>query len=133
MTNQKPHIVRPQEESLINNVKKAIAQPESSPVMFYVWGIGGVGKSTLLDKLEEELYGTDKEKICFAKISFDRFDFNSVDENPLSVMEKLYKEIPQLGLFEKDISKIRQSDPFEKICENYKKTLNALGLSLIHI
>jgi tetratricopeptide (TPR) repeat protein len=127
MTNQKTHIVRPQEENLINNLKKAIAQPESFPVMFYVWGIGGVGKSTLLDKLEEELCNTDKEKICLAKISFDRFDFNSVDENPLSIMEKLHKEIPQLGLFEKDISKIRQIDPFEKICGDYKKTLNDLG------
>ena len=122
MTNQKPHIVRPQEENLISNVKKAIAQPNDFPVMFYVWGIGGVGKSTLLDRLQENLDGHFKE--ISQKIDFTKFSFSAVDETPLGVMEKLHRELPPLGILRKDL--LGKSDPFADTLKRYKSTLNDL-------
>ena len=122
MTNQKPHIVRPQEESLINNVKKAIAQPDGFPVMFYVWGIGGVGKSTLLDRLQENLDSHFKE--INQKIDFAKYSFSAVDETPLGVMEKLHRELPSLGILQKDL--LGRSDPFADTLKRYKSTLNDL-------
>ena len=122
MTNQKPHIVRQQEESLINNVKKAIAQPDDYPVMFYVWGIGGVGKSTLLDQLQENLDSYFKK--ISQKIHFTKLSFGAVDETPLGLMEKLHKELPPLGILQKDL--LGKSDPFAETLRTYKSTLNAL-------
>ena len=49
------HIARQEEKTLIDRITKAIAQPEAFPMMFYVWGIGGVGKSTILNKTQEKL------------------------------------------------------------------------------
>jgi putative protein kinase ArgK-like GTPase of G3E family len=55
MASQNLHLPHKQEEKLINEVAEAIAKPDHSPVMFNVWGIGGVGKSTLLRKFQEGL------------------------------------------------------------------------------
>ena len=122
MTNLKPHIIRQQEENLINNVKKAIAQPDDFPVMFYVWGISGVGKSTLLDQLQENLDGHFKG--INQKVHFAKFSFSAVDETPLGLMEKLHRELPPLGILQKDL--LGKSDPFAEILKTYKSTLNDL-------
>jgi signal recognition particle GTPase len=54
MASRIPHIIRQKEESLLNEVTAALQTPEEFPLLFHVWGIGGVGKSTCLGKLEEK-------------------------------------------------------------------------------
>lgn len=54
MVSPAPYISRAQTEDFLNAVKTALEQPDSHPVVFHVWGIGGVGKSTLLNRLREK-------------------------------------------------------------------------------
>ncbi len=113
------HIARPEEKTLIDRITKAIAQPEASPMMFYVWGIGGVGKSTVLNRTQEKLEEQYKNNVHFTKFSFATFT-----ETPLDVMVKLHKDLPQLGLLKKDL--LNNSDPFAEKHKTYKETLHAL-------
>ncbi len=113
------HIARPEEKTLIDRITKAMAQPEASPMMFYVWGIGGVGKSTILNRTQEKLEEQYKNKVHFTKFSFGAFT-----ETPLDVMVKLHKDLPQLGLLKKDL--LNKSDPFAEKHKTYKETLHAL-------
>ncbi|WP_103668775.1 tetratricopeptide repeat protein [Pseudanabaena sp. BC1403] len=118
------HIARPEEKALIDRITKAIAQPEASPMMFYVWGIGGVGKSTILNKTQEKLEEQYKNKVHFTKFSFATFT-----ETPLDVMVKLHENLPQLGLSQKDVKDLLPKsnlDPFAEKYKTYKETLNAL-------
>ncbi|MCY7332124.1 MAG: tetratricopeptide repeat protein, partial [Pseudanabaena sp. CAN_BIN31] len=108
------HIARPEEKTLVDRMTKAIAQPEASPMMFYVWGIGGVGKSTILIRTQEKLEEQYKNKVHFVKISF-----GAITETPLDVMVKLHESLPtQKGLL--------ATDPFAKKHKTYKETLHAL-------
>ena len=108
------HIARPEEKTLIDRITKAIAEPEAFPMMFYVWGIGGVGKSTILNKTQEKLEEQDKNKVHFVKVSF-----GALTEMPLDAMVKLHKDLPmQKGLL--------ATDPFAKWHKTYKETLHAL-------
>ncbi|MFQ4138812.1 tetratricopeptide repeat protein [Nodosilinea sp. PGN35] len=43
-----PYISRPEAETFLAALGNAIEKPQHSPVVFHLWGIGGVGKSTLL-------------------------------------------------------------------------------------
>ncbi len=113
------HIARPEETNLIERITKAIAQPEACPMMFYVWGIGGVGKSTILNRTQEKLEELYKNKVHFTKFSFATFT-----ETPLDVMVKLHKDLPQLGLLKKDL--LNNSAPFAEKHKTYKETLHAL-------
>ena len=113
------HIARPEETTLIERITKAITQPATSPMMFYVWGIGGVGKSTILNRTQEKLEEHYKDKVHFVKVSFGAFT-----ETPLDVMVKLHKDLPPLGLLKMDL--LNKSDPFAEKHKTYKETLHAL-------
>jgi adenylate kinase len=115
-----PHIVRQQETDLLCEMTKALEAPESSPALFHIWGIGGIGKSTLLNAREEHF----KQRADCSK-----FSFGGVNETPLSIMEKLYQGLPEheeeirLGWSAKNGIK---SDSFLQKYNTYKKTLNIL-------
>jgi hypothetical protein len=49
-----PYISRPQAAAFLRSVLQAFDQPAQNPVVYQVWGIGGVGKSKLLRKLIEQ-------------------------------------------------------------------------------
>ncbi|MBD2462019.1 hypothetical protein H6G89_13270 [Oscillatoria sp. FACHB-1407] len=49
-----PYISRPAAEAFLSAIASALQDPAQSPVVFHVWGTGGVGKSTLLNKLIAE-------------------------------------------------------------------------------
>ena len=118
------HIARPEEKTLIDRITKAIAQPEASPMMFYVWGIGGVGKSTILNRTQEKLEEQYKNKVHFTKFSFGAFT-----EEPIDIMAKLHENLPQLGALQKDVKDLLPNsklDPFAKKHKTYKETLHAL-------
>jgi len=118
MASQNLHLPHKQEEKLINEVTEAIANPDKSPVMFNVWGICGVGKSTLLTKFQEGLTDKDK-KIHFAKISFD-----TAYSTPLDVMVALHKDLPEINGLQKDLF---AKDPFSEKYETYNVTLADLN------
>ncbi len=110
MTRKSPYISRTQAKKFIEDVGNAIKKPESQPLLFYVHGIGGIGKSTLLKKLQE----TYTTKVNFAQASFG---LTSNIETPLALMEKLYQQLPDEGWGEED---------FTQLCKKYKDTLNQL-------
>ncbi|MEO0828435.1 MAG: hypothetical protein AAFY67_22815, partial [Cyanobacteria bacterium J06642_9] len=51
---QQPYVSRPEAEEFLAALDIALKSPTDNPVVFHVWGIGGVGKSTLLKKLVED-------------------------------------------------------------------------------
>lgn len=48
-----PYVSRPEAEAFLTALADAIKAPKESPVVFHVYGIGGVGKSTLLRRVIE--------------------------------------------------------------------------------
>jgi hypothetical protein len=119
MSQNKPHIVRKQETELLSDIKKALGEPEKSPLMFYTWGMGGVGKSTLLEKIQEKLENHYGDEIIFTKLSF-----GATDDTPLRVMEWLNGSLPKPRFFS-----FGKSDPFTDKYTSYKQTLHVLETS----
>jgi predicted alpha/beta-fold hydrolase len=91
MTNQPIYISRQQAETFLAEFAKALNQPSSQPLLFHVYGIGGVGKSTLLRKLRE-IY---QQQVDFAAASFG---FTVGIETSLKLMATLYEQLPQPSL-----------------------------------
>jgi tetratricopeptide (TPR) repeat protein len=95
------------------DISKAIEEPETQPLMFYSHGIGGIGKSTLLHKIQEDL----GDRVRFLKFSFgDPLISNSVD-TPIKLMKYLCE---QVGL--ENVS----SNPFWCLCHRYEQTMRRL-------
>jgi signal recognition particle GTPase len=61
-----PYISRQSAENLETAFAKALENPATNPIVFHVWGIGGVGKTTLTGKLKENY----SKKADFVEISF---------------------------------------------------------------
>ena len=81
-----PYISREQAENFLNEFAMALENPKSYPLLFHVWGIGGVGKSTLLDKLQEK-----HPEASFARVYFGR---TTGIETPLKLIARLYNQLP---------------------------------------
>ncbi|MFN7759506.1 MAG: tetratricopeptide repeat protein [Pseudanabaena sp.] len=116
MASQNLHLPHKQEEKLINEVAEAIAKPENSPVMFNVWGIGGVGKSTLLRKFQEGL----GDRIQGKKIHFAAISFDDNYATPLDVMVALHKDLPEIPFLKRDVL---AKDVFSEKYKTYQETL----------
>ncbi|MFN5400420.1 MAG: hypothetical protein ACK5C4_22800, partial [Pseudanabaena sp.] len=115
MASQNLHLPHKQEEKLINEVAEAIAKPENSPVMFNVWGIGGVGKSTLLRKFQEGL----GDRIQGKKIHFAAISFDDNYATPLDVMVALHKDLPEIPFLKRDVL---AKDVFSEKYKTYQET-----------
>jgi len=79
----------------LDDFAKAIEQPNSAPLMFYAHGIGGIGKSTLLDELKSRHYG---------KVKFLEADFNNRRlSKPIELMKHLHQQLsihqPEADIF----------------------------------
>lgn len=86
----KYYIERDEAKRLLERFAVAIKQPEGQPLLFNICGIGGVGKTTLLGRLQEAHAGeVDFLEICFAK--------TAGIETPLKLMRKLHQQAR--GLF----------------------------------
>jgi tetratricopeptide (TPR) repeat protein len=110
MTDSTPYISRTSAQKMLDNFGRALKQPGSSPLVFYTYGIGGVGKSTLLEKLRETY---DRDAV-FARAFFGP---TSRIDSPLALMEHLYKQLPEDEWGE---------EAFTDLCKKYKETLNKL-------
>jgi len=115
--NQIFYISRKPAEDFLTALDKAFKEPAEHPLLFHVYGIGGIGKSTLLDRVQE----THQQQAHIAK-----FDFSGnipANETPLKVMVKLYDQLPKPDIWNR---KLFKSDPFIQLCEQYNQTLQRL-------
>ena len=110
------------EESLVfeHSVSQALNSPAASAVVFQVYGVGGVGKSTVLDRVEQ----ANRDKAQLARVSFG--DEDGLNE-PISLMKKLYDRLEASsrtpGLLGKDVKLLLdKADPFP---EQYRKFFDA--------
>ena len=116
--NQIFYISRKPAEDFLTALDKAFKEePDKHPILFHVYGIGGIGKSTLLDKVQE----THQQQGNIAK-----FDFSGnipANETPLKVMVKLYDQLPKPDILKRELFK---SDPFIRLYQQYNQTLQRL-------
>ncbi|NER33877.1 MAG: tetratricopeptide repeat protein [Oscillatoria sp. SIO1A7] len=117
MSKQNPYIRRKPAEELEKALADALAAPgESSSILFHVWGIGGIGKSTLLGKLAD--------KYRESKAGLAKFDFKGrAEETPLKVMAKLYEQLPKPNILNREVF---DRSPFAPRYEQYCQTLRRL-------
>lgn len=113
-----PYISRKQAHEFLAKFAKALVSPESTPLLFQVYGFGGVGKTTLTQKLKE----THELQADFAEVSFGR---TPGIETPLKLMEKLYELLPKpTGLWRRDL--LPKPDPFTSLYDQYQQTVYKL-------
>lgn len=93
----------------LDDFDKAIEQPKSAPLMFYAHGIGGIGKSTLLDELKSLHHG---------EVKFLTADFNNRRlSKPIELMKHLHQ---QLSIHQPE------ADFFTVRYQQYEETLRRL-------
>ncbi|UNU27082.1 TPR end-of-group domain-containing protein [Microcoleus vaginatus] len=93
----------------LDDFDKAIEQPNSEPLMFYAYGIGGIGKSTLLHELKSRHHGN---------VKFLEADFNdSRLSKPIELMKHLHQKL-SIHQPEADIFTVRY--------QQYEETLRRL-------
>jgi hypothetical protein len=127
MTNQIPYYIsRKQAQDFLAKFAKALAQPQSQPLLFHVYGFGGVGKTTLIRKLKE----AQEQQVDFSEVSFG---LTPDIETPLNLMAKLYELLPKpTSLLKRDVWSIRPSDfvpkpdPFTSLYDQYQQTVYKL-------
>ncbi|MEL4896398.1 hypothetical protein [Crocosphaera sp. Alani8] len=116
-----PYIPREAAEALQTKLTKQLEnkQTNSQYYVFLVWGIGGVGKTTLTKKLAED----QKDIADFTMVSFGR---TAGIGNSIKLMDVLYKQLPDnkfLGI------KSFPSDPFKKLYQKYWDTIHELEIT----
>jgi tetratricopeptide (TPR) repeat protein len=108
------YIERDAAQKLLKHFESALLEPEKSPLLFNICGIGGVGKTTLLGRLQEVHVGeVDFLEVCFAKTA----DI----ETPLKLMRKLHQQARELFGIEPS------TDIFEQREQQFTKTLFELS------
>lgn len=117
------YISRPQSEAFLSKVAEAVQQQGTHPIVFQVSGIGGVGKSTLLEKLKETQKQTQVVQISFGETE-------EIDD-PIQLMKKLHweleKQYPTPKGLHKDVRDIlSKPDPFSKLYEQFWDTSHQL-------
>ncbi len=90
-----PYVSRPEVEAFLVALGHAFEEPQSNPVVFHVWGIGGVGKSTLTRRAQETYQG----KANFAAVSFGLTE--GIDE-PIPLMATLYGQLVAKDAWNRD-------------------------------
>lgn len=83
---QIPYVSRPEAEAFLAALETALKAPAEHPVVFHVYGIGGVGKSTLTRKVKE----AHQDRAKLAEVSFGLTE--GIDQ-PIPLMAKLYEQI----------------------------------------
>ncbi|MBL1174140.1 tetratricopeptide repeat protein [Pantanalinema sp. GBBB05] len=79
------YIERGKAKRLLENFSISLQQPEEHPLLFNIHGIGGVGKTTLMGRLQEaHASEVDFLGVCFAK--------TPEIETPLKLMRKLHQQ-----------------------------------------
>jgi|GEM_PF-6990164 len=114
----KHYIERDEAKKLLERFAVALKQPQEQPLLFNIYGIGGVGKTTLLGRLKDAHSGeVDFLEICFTK--------TSGIETPLKLMRKLHKQAVEL------LGSQTISDTFTQQEQQFEATLLELSRTSI--
>jgi tetratricopeptide (TPR) repeat protein len=120
------YISRPSAEQLETQFTQTLEKESSLYLIFHVWGVGGVGKSTLTNKLAKD----HAQQADFLRISFGETEQIG---NPIEVMKKFYDFLPDIEqvkapLLQRDLLKgnILKADPFLSLYQKYWDTINEL-------
>ena len=104
----KHYIERDEAKRLLERFALALQEPENQPLLFNIWGIGGVGKTTLLGRLQNAHAGNvDFLEVCFAK--------TGNIETPLKLMRTLHQQAMKLVGNEENADSFTQQ---ERLFEN---------------
>ncbi|NEQ68882.1 MAG: tetratricopeptide repeat protein [Symploca sp. SIO2D2] len=111
------YIERDEAERLLKRFATALKEPQKQPLLFNIYGIGGVGKTTLLGRLQQAHMGeVDFLEVCFAK--------TSNIETPLTLMGKLHQQARQL------VSEQTIADAFTQQHKQFEQALSQLSQSV---
>lgn len=114
--------MREQVQNLMAIFANVLHQSDSHPVIFYIWGERGVGKTTLLEHLEIKY----ENQACFVMLSLGNEESNAT---PLNLMDKIvYKLLKQLLNIN-----VSQVNSFALLFSQYKQTLQELQLSQLSL
>ncbi len=108
-----PYIVRPVAEDFLITLGHALKASAESPLVFHAWGVGGVGKSTLLKKAGEA-----NPQWATATVSFGMTE--GIDE-PIGLMQTLHAQLRQILT-----SASAKPDPFSERYQQYFDTIHQL-------
>ena len=112
------YVARPAANSFLENLDLAFKAPAQQPIVFHAWGLGGVGKSTLLDRaqLAHRQRCSIPEQVTIAEV---KFGDTANTGTPLGVMQVLHRQLSStIGNPEKD--------PFYELERRYTNTLETL-------
>ena len=116
------YILREQVQSLMAEFAKALCQSDSHPVVFYIWGNRGVGKTTLLEYVEIKY----ENQASFVMLSVEN---DEAVETPLRIMDKIIHELLKQVL-NINISPVNY---FDVLHTTYQQTLQELKLSQLNL
>ena len=121
MSDKSIYISRKSAEELQAAFKQALQNPENSPTLFQVWGVGGVGKTTLKNKLIQD---------CGNLADFVEASFNFISmgldveiSNPISLMNQLYQQL-ESNSWKKN--PFKKNDSFLSLYKLYYETISEL-------
>jgi pyruvate/oxaloacetate carboxyltransferase len=106
-------IDRPETDKFLSKLAEGLKDPANNPLVLHSWGIGGVGKTTLLAKIVEQ-----HPAAAISKVSFGS---TSDIETPIKLMKKLHEQLyPNLNDWEEN------EDEFTSRHNEYQITLSKL-------
>ncbi len=121
-----PYVSRPEAEVFLAALADAIKAPRENPVVFHVYGIGGVGKSTLLRRVIETFPQAAMPVINDLPIKFGETEGIGT---PVDLMKKLHGLLePQFlspSLFSRSLR--AQPDPFTERYTQYFDAIHQLN------
>lgn len=116
------YIVREQVQRFKAEFAKSLHQSDSHPIVFYIWGNRGVGKTTLLEHLEIK-YENQASFILFS------WGEDKTTETPLKLMDNIIHE-----LFKQLLNiNTSQANSFALLHKQYQHTLQELKLSPLNL
>jgi tetratricopeptide (TPR) repeat protein len=95
-----PYISRSQAEAFLNAFAEAVKSPDEHPVLYQAWGVGGVGKTTLLDQVQKQ-HPT-------AKIARVYFGSTEGIDTPIDLMANLYAQLPAGDVWGDNFAELHQ-------------------------
>lgn len=114
--------MREQVQNLMAMFAKVLHQSDSHPVIFYIWGERGVGKTTLLEHLEIKY----ENQACFVMLSLGNEGTNLTPLNLMDmIIHKLLKQLLNIN--------VTQVNSFALLFSQYKQTLQELQLSQLNL
>ena len=104
-----PYIERPVATEFLATLKNSLKSPNLSPLVLHVWGVGGVGKSTLSRRAEAA-----NPQAASACVEFERTEGAT---EPIGVMKAMHQQLKP---------KFSEQDPFGKSYGEYFDAIHKL-------